>query len=40
MLYVGFNSEGVIPKITNESDNSLQYLEISAEMYSKFAEPN
>ena len=38
MLYVGFNSEGVIHKITNEPDNSLQYLEISAEMYSKFAE--
>ena len=38
MLYVGFDSTGKILKITNETDNTLQYLKISAEMYQKFAD--
>ena len=38
MLYVGFDSTGKILKITNETDKTLQYLEISAEMYEKFAD--
>lgn len=38
MLYVGYNTEGKVVKITNELDDKLEYLEISAEMFTKFAE--
>ncbi len=38
MLYVGFDTTGKVLKITNEPDNILQYLEISAEMFEKFAD--
>ena len=38
MLYVGFDTTGKVIKITNEPDNLLQYLEISSEMFEKFAE--
>ena len=38
MLYVGFDTTGKVIKITNEPDNILQYLEISSEMFDKFAE--
>ena len=37
-LYVGFDTSGTVLKITNEPDDILQYLEISAEMFEKFAE--
>tara|TARA_Y100001933_G_scaffold263246_1_gene323946 strand:- start:3824 stop:4339 length:516 start_codon:yes stop_codon:yes gene_type:complete len=38
MLYVGFDTSGTVLKITNEPDDILQYLEISAEMFEKFTE--
>lgn len=36
MFYIGFDTEGNIKKVTNELDDSLQYLEISLEIYSEF----
>lgn len=38
MFYIGFDTNGNIQKVTNETDSTMQYMEIPLETYSDFVD--